>query len=289
MGYPFLPVYVSKATGFFFMVFGVIAAHGGLALHQPGLEVRPLRPSKVTAGSQPDWYMGIAEGLLRIMPNWETHVWGHTISWNVLLPGQVLVFVPFVAVVGWPFLEAWVTGDRREHHLLQRPRDVPTRTAFLAAMITVYGLLWAAGGNDVLATRFHWSLNAITYMLRVAVLTLPTGVRRGAPVVPRAAARRSRARAPRLGNGRDRALGGRRLLRAASTTRTGTCLRPVGPGASTRDLPPASGRPRRAGPSSRPRACPQSAGARAGQRRSRAARTPKGRTEQHRSDRSWWG
>jgi ubiquinol-cytochrome c reductase cytochrome b subunit len=76
-------------------------------------------------------------------------------------------------VIGWPFFEQWVTGDRREHHLLQRPRNAPTRTAFLAAMITVYGLLWAAGGNDILATNFHWSLNSITYFMRAAVFVIP--------------------------------------------------------------------------------------------------------------------
>ena len=176
VGYPFLPVYLSKATGFFFMVFGVIAAMGALLSINPVWKYGPYDPSQVTAGSQPDWYMGIAEGLLRIMPNWETHVWGYTISWNVLLPGQVLVFVPFVAIVGWPFVEAWVSGDRREHHVLQRPRDMPTRTAFLAAMVTAYGVLWAAGGNDILATRFHWSLNAITYVMRGAVFVLPVVV-----------------------------------------------------------------------------------------------------------------
>ena len=176
VGYPFLPVYVFKATGFFLMVFGVIAAMGAMLSINPIWKYGPYDPSKVTAGAQPDWYMGIAEGLLRIMPNWETHVWGHTISWNVLLPGQVLVFVPFVAIVGWPFLEAWVTGDRREHHVLQRPRDAPTRTAFLAAMVTVYGLLWAAGGNDIMATHFHWSLNSITYVMRAAVFVVPVVV-----------------------------------------------------------------------------------------------------------------
>ena len=66
-----------------------------------------------------------------------------------------------------------MTGDKREHHLLQRPRNAPTRTAFLAAMVTVYGLLWAAGGNDILATHFHWSLNSITYFMRAAVFVIP--------------------------------------------------------------------------------------------------------------------
>ena len=127
----------------------------------------------MTAGSQPDWYMGIAEGLLRIMPNWETTIWGHTISWNVMIPGQIAPFLLFGMVIGWPFLEAWVTGDKREHHLLQRPRNAPTRTAFLAAMVTVYGLLWAAGGNDILATKLHMSLNSITYFMRAAVFIVP--------------------------------------------------------------------------------------------------------------------
>ena len=75
--------------------------------------------------------------------------------------------------MAWPFLEAWVTGDKREHHLLQRPRDAPTRTGFMAAMISAYGLLWAAGGNDILATRLHVSLNGITYAIRVAIFVVP--------------------------------------------------------------------------------------------------------------------
>ena len=76
-------------------------------------------------------------------------------------------------IIGWPFLEAWVTGDKREHHLLQRPRNAPTRTAFLAAMVTVYGLLWAAGGNDILATHLHMNLNSITYFMRAAIFIIP--------------------------------------------------------------------------------------------------------------------
>jgi ubiquinol-cytochrome c reductase cytochrome b subunit len=173
VGFPMLPVYMAKAGGFFFMVFGVTAGMAALLSINPIWKYGPYDPSKVTAGSQPDWYMGIAEGLLRIMPNWETHIWGVTISWNVMIPGQILPFALFGAIIGWPFLEAWVTGDKREHHLLQRPRNAPTRTAFLAAMVTVYGLLWAAGGNDIIATHFHMNLNSITYFMRAAVFLIP--------------------------------------------------------------------------------------------------------------------
>ncbi len=117
--------------------------------------------------------MGIAEGLLRIMPGWEPTIFGHPLSLNVMLPGQVGPFIIFGSILAYPFIESWITGDKREHHLLQRPRNAPTRTAFLVALMTAYGLLWAAGGNDILATQFHLNLNWITYFMRVAVFVLP--------------------------------------------------------------------------------------------------------------------
>ncbi|UAL30949.1 cytochrome bc complex cytochrome b subunit [Nocardioides rotundus] len=173
VGFPLLPVYAAKAGGFFFIIFGITALMGGLMSINPVWKYGPYDPSKVTAGSQPDWYMGIAEGLLRIMPGWETHIFGVTISWNILIPGQIFPVVMFGVFLAWPFLEAWVTGDKREHHLLQRPRNAPTRTGFLVAMMTLYGLLWMAGGNDILATQLNLNLNHITYFMRVAVFVLP--------------------------------------------------------------------------------------------------------------------
>ncbi|MDQ6686448.1 MAG: ubiquinol-cytochrome c reductase cytochrome b subunit, partial [Actinomycetota bacterium] len=173
VGYPMLPVYAAKAGGFFFIVFGITALMGGLAAINPVWRFGPYNPAEVTAGSQPDWYMGVAEGLLRIMPNWETRALGFTFSWNVFLPGEIAPILLLGAVLAYPFLEQWITGDKREHHLLQRPRDAPTRTAFLAAMITLYGLLWAAGGNDILATTFHLNLNFITHFMRIAVFIGP--------------------------------------------------------------------------------------------------------------------
>jgi ubiquinol-cytochrome c reductase cytochrome b subunit len=43
-------------------------------------------------------------------------------------------------------------------------------------MVTEYGLLWMAGGNDILATHFHLSLNEITEVMRVAVFVVPAVV-----------------------------------------------------------------------------------------------------------------
>src|SRR4051794_3878101 len=104
VGFPLLPVYAAKAGGFFFIVFGVTALMGGLLSINPVWKYGPYDPSKVTAGSQPDWYMGIAEGLLRIMPGWETHIWGTTWSWNVFIPGQIAPIALLMIVLAWPFL-----------------------------------------------------------------------------------------------------------------------------------------------------------------------------------------
>ncbi|MEQ6901145.1 cytochrome bc complex cytochrome b subunit [Nocardioides sp. YIM 152588] len=173
VGYPMLPVYMAKAGGFFFIVFGVTALMGGLFSINNVWKLGPYDPSKVTAGSQPDWYMGWPDGLLRIIPAWETHLWGHTVSWNVMLP--ILIAPPMFLVILMllPFIESWVTGDKREHHLLQRPRNAPTRTAVMVALMTFYGLAWAAGGNDIIAIKLHLSINQITYFMRAAVFIGP--------------------------------------------------------------------------------------------------------------------
>ena len=173
VGYPMLPVYMAKAGGFFFIVFGVIALMGGLLSINPVWKFGPYDPSKVTAGSQPDWYMGWPDGALRIMPGIESHFWGHTLSWNVFLPIIVLPGLMFTILLLLPFLESWITGDKRDHHLLQRPRNAPTRTATMVALITFYGLFWAAGGNDIIAIRMHLSINQITYFMRAAVFIGP--------------------------------------------------------------------------------------------------------------------
>ena len=180
VGFPMLPVYAAKAGGFFFIVFGVIAMMGALLTINPVWKYGPYDPSKVTAGSQPDWYMGWPDGALRIMPGWETHLFsgagglpGVTLSWNVFLPIIVLPGLMFTILLMLPFVESWITGDKRDHHLLQRPRNAPTRTAVMVALMTFYGLMWAAGGNDIIAITFDLSINQITYFMRAAVFIGP--------------------------------------------------------------------------------------------------------------------
>jgi ubiquinol-cytochrome c reductase cytochrome b subunit len=173
VGYPLMPVYMAKAGGFFFIVFGVTALMGAFLTINPVWKFGPYDPTKVTAGSQPDWYMGWPDGLLRIIPAWETHLWGHTVSWNIMIPILIMPPLMLTILLLLPFIEAWITGDKREHHLLQRPRNAPTRTAFMVSLMTFYAMAWAAGGNDIIAIKLHLSLNQITYFLRAAVFIAP--------------------------------------------------------------------------------------------------------------------
>jgi ubiquinol-cytochrome c reductase cytochrome b subunit len=173
VGFPMLPVYAAKAGGFFFIVFGVSAIMGGLLTINPVWKFGPYDPTKVTAGSQPDWYMGWPDGALRIMPGWEFSFWGVTFPFNVFLPIIVLPGLMFTILLLLPFIESWITGDKRDHHLLQRPRNAPTRTAVMVSLMTFYGLMWAAGGNDIIAIKLHASINQITYFMRAAVFIGP--------------------------------------------------------------------------------------------------------------------
>lgn len=173
VGYPLLPIYMAKAGGFFFIVFGIIALLSGLVNINPVWIFGPYTPDQVTAGTQPDWYIGWLDGALRLMPNWESVIAGYTISWNILIPAVIIPGILFTLLAAYPFLEAWATGDKREHHLLDRPRNAPVRTGIGVMAIVFYGILWLAGGNDLVATAFNLSINAISRTLQISLIVLP--------------------------------------------------------------------------------------------------------------------
>ncbi len=167
------PTFMAKTVGLLFIVFALVALLGGLAQINPVWIWGPFEPAAVSAGSQPDWYVGWLEGSLRLFPAWETRAFGFEIP-NAFYSGVLIPSVTFAFLYAWPFLEARFTKeDRVEHHLLDRPRDRPVRTGIGVAVLIFFVILFLAGGNDVLAARFGISVNAITWALRVAVLALP--------------------------------------------------------------------------------------------------------------------
>jgi ubiquinol-cytochrome c reductase cytochrome b subunit len=171
VGVRVMPVFAVKSGAFFAMNVGVLGLMGGLLQINPIWQLGPYKPSQVSAGSQPDFYMMWTEGLARIWPAWEFYIGGHTIPAVVWV--AVLMGVVFILLIAYPWIEKRLTGDDAHHNLLQRPRDVPVRTAVGSAAIAFYMVLTLAAMNDIIALKFHISLNATTWIARIGIVVLP--------------------------------------------------------------------------------------------------------------------
>ncbi len=171
-GTPVWPKFALKATGLAFVTFGVLALLGGLFQINPVWLNGPFVPYTTAAPSQPDIYVGWLEGLLRLWPNWEFTVLGHTVG-ELFLPGVVVPGLIFAVVGAWPFLEARVTGDHGWHNFAQRPREAPVRSAIGAAGIAWFAVLAVAGGNDVVAKYLDIEVDNFNIVLRLALLLGP--------------------------------------------------------------------------------------------------------------------
>jgi len=173
VGVPVMPVFAAKAGGFFFIVFGIIMVIAATVTINPIWNYGPYDPSPVSAGTQPDWYIGFADGALRLLPpHLDVVIGGYTIPFGVMIP--LIGLVLFLAVVAlYPFVEAWVTGDKREHHILDRPRNAPTRTAIGAAGVTFYAVLWAAASSDIISTHFKLTMEGVIHTLQLLLFFGP--------------------------------------------------------------------------------------------------------------------
>ena len=171
VGVRVMPVFAVKSGAFFAMVLGILGLMGGLMQVNPIWQLGPYKPSQVSAGSQPDFYMMWTDGLIRLFPPWELYFWHHTVPaavWVALIMGVI-----FLLLIVYPFLEKRFTGDTAHHNLLQRPRDVPVRTGIGAMAIAFYMVLTYSAMNDIIAYKFHVSLNATTWIGRIGMLVLP--------------------------------------------------------------------------------------------------------------------
>jgi ubiquinol-cytochrome c reductase cytochrome b subunit len=171
IGVRILPVFAVKSGAFFAMTSAILALMGGLLQINPIWQYGPYKPSQVSAATQPDFYMMWTEGLARVWPAWELYLGHHTVPapvWVAVIMGVVFILLPL-----WPWIEKRATGDDVHHNLLQRPRDVPVRTAIGAMAITFYMVLTCAAMNDIIAFKFHISLNATTWIFRIGMVVLP--------------------------------------------------------------------------------------------------------------------
>jgi ubiquinol-cytochrome c reductase cytochrome b subunit len=175
VGERMFPRYAMKQAGLFMFVCALIASLGGLFQINPVWLFGPSQAAVVSAASQPAWYLMFLDGAVRLMPPWEVTIpigAGYVIPptfWAAVALPAILVTLPMV----YPFIEARLRRDNREHHLLERPRDAPTRTALGAMAVAFYLVLTISGAGDVIALTFHVSTNAMTWAGRIGLLLLP--------------------------------------------------------------------------------------------------------------------
>jgi ubiquinol-cytochrome c reductase cytochrome b subunit len=173
VGIPVLPNAAARAGGLFLIVTGLLFLVSATVTISPIWLYGPSSGGDASAGSQPDWYTGFLDGALRLVPQGWEFVWlGRTWTLAVLVPLAV-VGAYLAAVVLYPFLEEWITGDDRDHNLLDRPRNTPTRTGIGMAGIVLYGALWGAGSADLVATHFHLGVETVVAFYQAAVVLGP--------------------------------------------------------------------------------------------------------------------
>jgi ubiquinol-cytochrome c reductase cytochrome b subunit len=173
VGKPFWPSQVFKSTGLLALTGALLALLGGIVQINAVWNYGPFRASAVSGPSQPDWYVGWLEGSIRLFPSFEPRLFGITIP-SMFIPGVVIPGIGFTLMALWPFIDRrFITRDYAAHHLLDRARDVPIRTALGVATALYVFLLTLAGGDDVLALTFDVSFGVMVWALRVGLLVIP--------------------------------------------------------------------------------------------------------------------
>jgi ubiquinol-cytochrome c reductase cytochrome b subunit len=187
------PTYAAKSVGLFFGIFALLCLLGGLVQINPVWLYGPFEPQQVTSPAQPDWYLGWVEGALRLFPAWETRAFGYEIP-NPFYPAVLMPGLTFAGLYAWPFLEARLTRDYEPHHLLDRARDHPVRTAVGAATLAFYAVMFIAASNDLIAKWLAVSVLTTTWVFRALIVLVPPLVGYVTYVLMKALARSGAAR-----------------------------------------------------------------------------------------------
>jgi len=166
------PQYALKSAGLFMLVFAVLSALGGLIQINPIWLYGPYNAYQVSAGSQPDWYVGWLDGGVRLWPHWEFRSFGHEIA-NPFFPGVLVPGIVFTLMFLWPQIDRRIYHDYVEHNLLDRPRDKAFRTAIGAAALTFFTDLTLASATDLLGNDFHMSFERLIEILQYGAFAGP--------------------------------------------------------------------------------------------------------------------
>jgi ubiquinol-cytochrome c reductase cytochrome b subunit len=177
VGTPMWPAYALRSLGLFAAVAAVLVLMGGLIQINPVWLWGPYHPYLGTNGAQPDWYLGWLIGALRLMPNLEISVFGHTLVPNPFFGGVLFPTVVFALLYALPWLDRrFISRDLARHDLLQSPRENPRRTALAAAVFSAVAIVFAAGSADRMFFQFGFGYEGAIWFFRGAFLAIPVAV-----------------------------------------------------------------------------------------------------------------
>jgi ubiquinol-cytochrome c reductase cytochrome b subunit len=174
VGTPMWPGYALRSLGLFAAVAAMLVLMGGLIQINPIWLWGPYHPYIGTNGAQPDWYLGWLIGALRLMPNLEIRVFGHTLVPNPFFGGVLFPGIIFALLYTLPWLDRrFISREHRRHDLLQRPRDNPRRSALAAAVFAAVVTVFAAGSADRLFFQFGFGYEGAIWFFRGAFFVVP--------------------------------------------------------------------------------------------------------------------
>jgi ubiquinol-cytochrome c reductase cytochrome b subunit len=173
VGVPTFPGQTPRSVGLVFSVAAVLFLLGGLVQINPIWLWGPYHVGAGTNGAQPDWYLGWLIGALRLVPGFDWTIGDYTLVPNPFWGGAGFPLVVFLFLYLWPWLERKVTGDDAWHHVLDRPRDSPWRTAIGAAVLAWVAVVFVAGSADRVSVLFGISYTRQIWVYRVVVWVLP--------------------------------------------------------------------------------------------------------------------
>ena len=173
VGTPMWPAYALRSTGLLLSVAGILFLLGGLVQINPIWQWGPYHVYLSENGAQPDWYIGWLIGALRLMPNWELRIGGATVIPSPFWGGVLFPTFVFGMLFSWPWLERRITKDYATHHLDERPRDRPLRTAAGAGFLSWVVLIFMVGSADRLFFRLDINYTAQIHFWRIGVWIAP--------------------------------------------------------------------------------------------------------------------
>ncbi len=174
IGTPMWPGYALRSLGLLAAVAALLVLLGGLVQINPIWLWGPYHTYVGTSGAQPDWYLGWLIGALRIVPGFDVIVFRHDLIPNPFWGGVLFPTIVFALLYSLPWIDRrFISKESASHHLLDRPRDNPRRSALAAATFTWVGVVFAAGAADRIFFQFGFGYEGVIWFFRGAFFIAP--------------------------------------------------------------------------------------------------------------------